>query len=82
MTTSVKLHSAPSVILVIDGEGLIKVDGDNQLFPLRAGSVYCLTPQTTFSVTARKGIDSTLHFCQVGVNESAAPAGSSSCAVM
>eukprot|EP00177_Eucheuma_denticulatum_P008888 GFKZ01016141.1.p1 GENE.GFKZ01016141.1~~GFKZ01016141.1.p1 ORF type:complete len:436 (-),score=56.95 GFKZ01016141.1:60-1367(-) len=73
---------APSVILVLDGEGFIKVDKRDLLLPLRAGSVYYLNPQTQFLVTARENPDSLLHFIQIGVNESAAPSTSSSCVVM
>lgn len=73
---------APSVILVLEGEGHIKVDTHAPLLPLHAGSVYYLNPQTQFVVTAIGREDSLLHFIQIGVNESAAPSMASSCVIV
>lgn len=50
--------------------------------PLRVGSLYYLSPQTSFLVTSRKGSLDPLRFIQIGVNESAAPSRSSGCSVM
>ncbi|CAN8065241.1 unnamed protein product [Agarophyton chilense] len=73
---------APSVILVLDGTGYIAVDSESTLMPLRAGSLYYLSPQTSLLVSSTKHSLTPLHFFQIGVNESAAPSSSSSCSIM
>lgn len=65
-------HSAPTIILVLDGEGFLQVHDKDVLFPLHVGSVSYLNPQTAFTVTCRNDSKHTLHLARVGVNESAA----------
>ena len=77
-----KRHSAPSIIVVLGGEGIITVDDKDHTLPMRSGSVYYLTPRTHFTVTSREVGAGPLHMFQIGVNESAAPASSTSCTIM
>lgn len=74
--------SSPTIIVVLEGEGFVSMKDDEVLLPLYVGAVYYLTPQTQFLVTSRSGMDSKLHFLQIGVNEAAIATDSASCSMM
>lgn len=78
------IFSAPSVVLVIDGEGTITVEGNEVLLPLYVGRAFYLSPQTTYSVTGRSGGgEHALHVVVIGVNENSMPEDASpQCAIM
>lgn len=81
---------APSILLVLDGDGYITVkdlDKKRKLLSMHPGSTYYLKAGERFIVTSGTGLStaedndetfsSRLVFIQASVNESAAPNGSS-----
>lgn len=76
--------SAPTIILVVDGEGTITVEGNDVLLPLHVGCAYYLNPQTTFTVIGRSGGgEHALHVVLTGMNENLMPTDASpQCAIM
>jgi mannose-6-phosphate isomerase len=96
VTYELQETTAPTVIIVLGGDGFIQVRSDGidggAMLPLATGSVYYLKAATTHTVTATGPLGQTgggvgdevpaaLFFFRAGTNEAAIPSGSN-CSIM